>query len=101
MSDVLPVLFQHRARRASDAHAGHAGHGEAGGEHYCKFNNAYKVNKGHYGDVKLDGAKFWLAGDLGGDFSKGQMDWAVLTFDPSVKPEQRQASSPPSRTRTR
>jgi Protein of unknown function (DUF1326) len=73
----------------SDAHAGHAGHGEAGGEHYCKFNNAYKVNKGHYGDVKLDGATFWLAGDLGDDFSKGQMNWAVLTFDPSVKPEQR------------
>jgi hypothetical protein len=71
-----------------DAHAGHA-HGDAGGEHYCKFNNAYKVNAGHYGDVKLDGAKFWLAGDLGDDFSKGEMNWAVLTFDPSVKPEQR------------
>jgi hypothetical protein len=67
--------------------AGHA-HGDAG-EHYCKFNNAYKVNSGHYGDVKLDGAKFWLAGDLGDDFSKGEMNWAVLTFDPSVKPEQR------------
>src|SRR3954464_10097981 len=73
---------------ASHADA-HAGHGEAGGEHYCKFNNAYKINKGHYGDVKLDGAKFWMAGDLGDDFSKGEMDWAVLTFDPSVKPEQR------------
>jgi len=70
-------------------HEGHAGHGDAGGEHYCKFNNAYKVNAGHYGDVKLDGAKFWLAGDLGDDFSKGEMNWAVLTFDPSVKPEQR------------
>jgi hypothetical protein len=64
----------------------HAGH-EAG--HYCKFNNAVKVNRGRYGATKLDGAKFWVAGDLGSDFSKGQMDWAVLTFDPSVTKAQR------------
>jgi len=56
---------------------------------YCRFNNAFKVNRGSYGDVKLDGARFWIAGDLGGDFSKGEMTWAVLHFDPSVKPEQR------------
>ena len=76
------------------AHAGHAGHGDAaaaGGEHFCRFNNAFKVNSGHDGDVKLDGAKFWVGGDLGGDFSKGQMDWAVLTFDPAVTKEQRDA----------
>jgi hypothetical protein len=66
------------------------GHGGAG-EHFCRFNNAFKVNKGQAGAVKLDGAKFWVAGDLGGDFSKGQMDWAVLTFDPSVSKEQREA----------
>jgi hypothetical protein len=71
------------------AHApGHEGHAAAG-EHFCRFNNAYQVNKGTFGDAKLDGAKFWVAGDLGGDFTKGQMDWAVLTFDPSVTPEQR------------
>lgn len=70
--------------------AAHAGHG-GGGEHFCRFNNAFKVNKGQAGAVKLDGAKFWVAGDLGGDFSKGQMDWAVLTFDPSVSKEQRDA----------
>ena len=64
----------------------HAGHGEA---HFCKFNNAYRVNKGNYGATSLDGAKFWIAGDLGGDFSKGEMDWAVLHFDPSVTKEQR------------
>jgi hypothetical protein len=68
------------------------GHGHGGtGEHFCRFNNAFKVNTGSAGDVKLDGAKFWVAGDLGGDFSKGQMDWAVLTFDPSVTKEQRDA----------
>jgi hypothetical protein len=49
------------------------------------------VNKGSYGDVALDGAKFWVAGDLGGDFSKGMMDWAVLTFDPSTTKPQRDA----------
>jgi hypothetical protein len=56
---------------------------------YCRFNNAYKVNHGNFGSTKLDGAKFWVAGDLGGDFSKGEMTWAVLHFDPSVTKEQR------------
>jgi len=73
---------------AHSEHAGHS-HGE-GGEHFCKFNMAYKVNHGNYGATKLDGAKFWIAGDLGGDFSKGEMDWAVVTFDPSVTAEQRE-----------
>ena len=58
-------------------------------DHFCKFNNAYKVNKGMYGKTKLDGAKFWVAGDLGAEFSDGEMDWAVLTFDPSVTADQR------------
>lgn len=70
-----------------------AGHSHGGGEaeHFCKFNNAFKVNKGSYGSVSLDGAKFWVAGDLGGDFSKGQMDWAHLTYDKSMTKEQRDA----------
>ncbi|MEW6755670.1 MAG: DUF1326 domain-containing protein [Candidatus Latescibacterota bacterium] len=68
-------------------HAGHEGHG---GGHFCRFNNALQVTRGNYGSVKLDGAKFWVAGDLGGDFSQGQMDWAVLTFDPAVTPQQRE-----------
>jgi len=58
--------------------AGHAEHMMGGSEH-------------NHGTTKLDGAKFWVAGDLGADFSKGQMDWAVLTFDPSVTKEQRDA----------
>ena len=70
-------------------HSGHEGHG--GGGHFCKFNNAFKVNSGHAGAVKLDGVKFWASGDLGGDFSQGKMDWAVLTFDKSTTPEQRAA----------
>lgn len=71
--------------------AGHAHHSKE--EHYCRFNNTFRVNRGHFGKVKLDGGKFWVAGDLGGDFSQGQMDWAVLTFDPSVTAEQRDAIS--------
>jgi hypothetical protein len=68
-----------------------ASHGDHGGDnHFCRFNNAFQVNRGSYGAVKLDGAKFWVAGDLGGDFSMGQMDWAILTFDPSVTKEQRE-----------
>jgi hypothetical protein len=71
--------------------AGHSGHGNMGeAEHFCKFNNTFHVNKGNYGNVKLDGIEFWVAGDLGGDFSMGKMDWAALTFDPSVTKEQRE-----------
>ena len=69
--------------------AAHHDHGQT--EHYCKFNNAYKVNQGHYGDTNLTGAKFWISGDLGGDFSQGQMNWALVTFDKATTPEQRQA----------
>lgn len=65
----------------------HEGHDTS---HYCKFNNAYKVNRGSYGDTDLTGAKFWVAGDLGGEFADGEMDWAVLTFDPTVTPAQRE-----------
>lgn len=69
------------------AHHEH-GTGEA---HYCRANLAYKVNRGNYGPVKLDGAKFWISTDLGADFSKGQMDWAVVTFDKPLIKEQRDA----------
>jgi len=58
-------------------------------EHFCRFNNAFRINKGSYKGTSLDGAKFWVGGDLGGDFSKGQMDWAVLTFDKATTQAQR------------
>ncbi len=60
-------------------------------QHYCRANNAYKINSGNFGDVKLDGAKFWVTADLGADWSKGQMDWAILTFDRATTKEQRDA----------
>jgi len=73
--------------------ATHSGHGNqgTGTEQFCRFNRAFKVNKGHYGKAALDGAKFWMAGDLGGDFSHDQVDWGVLIFQPSVTQNQRDA----------
>ena len=70
-----------------------AAHHDHGGEakHYCRANLAYRINKGQYGDVNLDGAKFWLANDLGGDFSMGKMDWVVVTYDKATSPAQRAA----------
>ena len=56
----------------------------------CEFNNAVKISEGHVGDVKVDGQKFWLSGDLGGDFTKG-MKSAVVTFDPASTPAQQKA----------
>jgi hypothetical protein len=70
--------------------ASHHDHGSGGGAHYCRANLAFRVNRGHYGATRLDGAKFWLSNDLGGDFSQGKMDWAVLTFDNALTPQQRQ-----------
>lgn len=67
-----------------------ASHSDHGSSHaYCKFNNAYKINKGNAGKVKLDGAKFWISGDLGAEFHDGEMDWAVVTFDKATTKEQR------------
>lgn len=65
------------------------GHG-AMAEHYCRFNMGYRVNKGGLGNVSLDGAKFWVAGDLGADFSKGA-EWAEITFEPATTKAQRDA----------
>lgn len=69
-----------------------AAHHHGGAEsHFCKFNNAVRVNTGHHGTTRLDGVKFWVSGDLGGDFSKGIMDWAIVTFDRAATKEQREA----------
>jgi hypothetical protein len=81
-----PMFCQCYFQTKPASHAGHEGHGE---EHFCRANMAWKVNKGYYGKTKLDGAKFWLASDLGDDFSDGTMKWAVLHFDPTVTKEQR------------
>ena len=81
--------FDHKPASHAE-HASMDGMSHGGDHAFCKFNNAFKVNKGNYGGVKLDGAKFWVAGDLGAESADGEMDWAVLHFDPSVTPEQRE-----------
>jgi len=60
-------------------------------KHYCRFNQAYQVNSGHAGSVRLDGLRFWFLGDAGDDFDKPKLDWAVLHFDPSMSHAQRDA----------
>jgi hypothetical protein len=62
---------------------------------HCEFNMAVKVREGHSGKVQLDGAKYWLTGDLGdkwGSESKGK--WVVVSFDPATTKEQRDALAP-------
>ncbi|HLZ12849.1 MAG TPA: DUF1326 domain-containing protein [Candidatus Acidoferrum sp.] len=68
-----------------------AHHGEKMEEHFCRANLVLKVDKGFYKNTKLDGAKIWIATDLGSDWSTGKDSWAVLNYDPSVTAEQRLA----------
>jgi hypothetical protein len=82
---TCPMFCQCYFASKPAAHHQHSGESS----HFCRFNNAYRINKGNYGGVSLDGAKFWISGDLGGDFSHGQMDWAVVTFDKAMSKEQR------------
>jgi hypothetical protein len=60
-------------------------------EHFCRANLVLHVDKGYYKDVKLDGAKVWIATDLGSDWSTGKDSWLVVNFDPSVTKEQQGA----------
>src|SRR5256886_17700065 len=61
-------------------------------EHFCRANLVLKVGKdSYYKDVKLDGAKVWLATDLGSDWSTGKDSWLVVNFDPRVTKEQQAA----------
>lgn len=75
---------------STKGHEGHAHAETAESEHFCRANNVFKVNKGVYDGTKLDGAKFWLAMDLGDDFSDGKMKWLAVTFDPAVNKAQRE-----------
>ena len=50
---------------------------------------AYKINKGYYGDTDLAGVKFWVAGDLGHSWQKGNTEWAVVTFQPGTTDAQK------------
>ena len=74
---LCPCIFGSPATVGSAATHRHAGHRS------CQFNAAFRVNRGHHGQVTLDGLKFWLAGD------KGDAKTVELTFEPSATKEQR------------
>jgi len=78
-----PCYFNTHATKHMDEH-----HMDA---HFCRANLALKVDKGYYKGIKLDGAKVWLANDLGSDWSTGKDSWMVMNFDPSVSKEQQAA----------
>ena len=75
---LCPCIFGSPATVGSAATHAHEGH------RFCYFNAAFRVNKGHYGNVRLDGLKFWFAGD------KGDAKIVELTFEPSATKEQRE-----------
>jgi hypothetical protein len=54
---------------------------------YCDFDNAIRVKSGHYGNVKLDGMKIWMSGNLGENFTD-HLESVVFTFEPSASQEQ-------------
>ncbi len=76
---LCPCIFGSAATVGSAATHEHAGHRS------CHFNQAFRVNKGHYGTLMLDGVKFWFAGD------KGDAKTVELTFEPAATQEQRTA----------
>lgn len=62
---------------------------------HCEFNMAVKVREGHSGSTKLDGAKYWLTGDLGDEWGTNKKGaWVVVSFDPATTKEQRDALAP-------
>jgi hypothetical protein len=87
-----PMFCQCYFNRQPAGHGAHAGgHEGHGAQHFCRANLAYRINKGHHGATKLDGAKFWVVADLGADFGDGELDWGVLYFDKALTPAQREA----------
>jgi hypothetical protein len=78
-----PCYFNPHSTNHMDEH-----HMEA---HFCRANLVLKVDKGYYKETKLDGAKVWIASDLGSDWSTGKDSWLVVNFDPSVSKQQQSA----------
>jgi hypothetical protein len=76
---LCPCIF------GSTAEVGIVGTHKHDGKTSCCFNAAFRVNEGSYGSTKLDGMKFWFAGD------KGDAKTVELTFEPSATKEQREA----------
>src|SRR5262245_1793227 len=75
---LCPCIF------GSTAEVGTVGTHKHDGKTSCCFNAAFQVNKGNFGKTRLDGVKFWFAGD------KGDAKTVELTFEPSATKEQRE-----------
>jgi hypothetical protein len=75
---LCPCIF------GSTAEVGTVGTHKHDGRTSCDFNAAFLINKGNYGKTRLDGMKFWFAGD------KGDAKTVELTFEPSATNEQRE-----------
>jgi hypothetical protein len=71
--------------------------GPSADEHMCQADNVYKFRKGsHWGGTDLSDQVFWISLDLGGDWHKKPgpgmaTEWAVLTFNKTSTPAQRDA----------
>jgi hypothetical protein len=75
---LCPCIF------GSTAEVGSVGTHKHEGRASCYFNAAFRINKGNYGQARLDGVQFWFAGD------KGDAKTVELTFEPSASKEQRE-----------
>ena len=75
---LCPCLF------GSTAEVGTVGTHKHEGKTSCYFNAAFRVNQGHHGRTRLDGLKFWFAGD------KGDAKTVELSFEPSATQAQRE-----------
>src|SRR5262245_30882182 len=75
---LCPCIF------GSTAEVGTVGTHQHGGKTSCYFNAAFRVNEGIFGRTRLDGMRFWFAGD------KGDAKTVELTFEPSATREQRE-----------
>lgn len=69
--------------------AAHHEHGTAA--HSCQFKQCLQGEPRTLRLRHLDGAKFWITGDLSADFSQGKMDWALVTFDKATTKDQQDA----------
>lgn len=71
--------------------------GASADEHMCEANNVYKFRPAsHYGNVDLSNQMVWVSLDLGGEWHHHPgpgmpTNWAVVTFDKSSTPAQREA----------
>src|SRR5262245_35492585 len=75
---LCPCIF------GSAAEVGTVGTHKHDGKTSCYFNAAFRVNKGNYGEAKLDGMELWFAGDRGGAKT------AERTFEPAATKVQRE-----------